>query len=254
MSDSNISLNDPWFNLKAFTSARIALGRAGGSLRTDDWLDFKLAHAKARDAVHHEFDSDALVKKLMPINGAVLLLESQVKDRSRYLTRPDLGRCLDAGSQQLLRNNVASYEVVFIVSDGLSAMAADKHAKAVLALLLPRLIGLNWRIAPLLVARFGRVAVEDEIGALIGAKMAVILIGERPGLGSPDSLGAYVVHKPQIGNTDANRNCVSNIRPAGLSYEKAADTLLYLLTEAKRMQLSGIGLKDERVFTDDLLA
>jgi len=237
---------DPWSYLKDFTSARIALGRTGGSLLTDDWLDFKLAHAKARDAVHYEFDSAGLVEELGGITEAVLLLESQVKNRADYLRRPDLGRCLDKASKELLQQHDRPADVVFIVSDGLSALAVHSHVKELLSILVPKIEQEKWSISPIVIVRFARVAIEDEIGALLTAKMAVILIGERPGLGSPDSLGAYLVHNPAVGNTDANRNCVSNIRPAGLTYEKAAETIFHLLIEAKQQQLSGVLLKDNR--------
>ena len=246
MAKKTVSTIDPWSNLKQYTSARIALGRAGGSLTTAEWLDFKLAHAKARDAVHCEFDSDVLVNELQNLNKKVLLVNSQVKNRAEYLQRPDLGRRLSAESVSILEKEKQPSDLVFIVSDGLSATAIHDHATNLLKILLPRLCEMSWAIAPLVIARFGRVGLEDDIGALIGAKIAVILIGERPGLSSPDSLGAYLVYNPKSGNTDADRNCVSNIRPAGLDYEKAADTLFYLLEQARQRKLSGVKLKDNR--------
>lgn len=237
---------DPWSDLRQFTTARIAIGRAGGSLTTAEWLDFKLAHAKARDAVHCEFKPDLLVKDLQGLSNSVLTLESQAKSRAEYLQRPDLGRCLDAASITKVKNQNLSADIVFIVSDGLSATAVHAHAANLLKRLLPRLQSASWSIAPLVIARFGRVALEDEIGALIKAKIAVILIGERPGLSSPDSLGVYLVYGPKKGNTDADRNCISNIRPEGLGYEKAADTIVYLLDQARQRKLSGVQLKDNR--------
>ena len=246
MAEKDIIAIDPWGDLKEYTSARIALGRAGGSLKTNDWLDFKLAHAKARDAVHCDFDAETLVNELQAEHESVLLLRSRVKNRAEFLKRPDLGRRLDESSKSMLLANARATDLVFIISDGLSATAVHSHASRLLSLLTPKLLKAGWSTAPIIVVRFGRVAIEDEIGALLAVKTALILIGERPGLGSPDSLGAYLVHKPKLGNTDANRNCVSNIRPAGLDYEAAADTIFYLLSEAKKRQLSGVELKDER--------
>lgn len=251
MTNKKPSIIDTWGSLKQFTTARIALGRAGGSLRTSDWLDFKLAHAKARDAVHCEFDVDALINALSKINQTALLVSSGAKDRVEFLKRPDLGRCLKNASKRLLSESTEkNADLVIVVSDGLSAMAIHAHVVNLLSQLLPKLLYAEWSMLPIVVVRYGRVAIEDEIGAVLGAQMALILIGERPGLGAPDSLGAYLVHSPKIGNTDANRNCVSNIRPAGLSYQKAADTLFYLLSEMKRRQTSGVELKDERCLFD----
>jgi ethanolamine ammonia-lyase small subunit len=241
-----LSSFDPWAYLKQYTTARIALGRAGGSLKTDDWLAFKLAHAKARDAVHQEFDSEGLARELEQDYEMVLSVASQIKERATFLKRPDLGRCLDERSKNLLKQNTKPSDIVFIVSDGLSATAVHAHAKNMLAQLLPKISAVGWSLAPIVVARFARVALEDEVGALLGAKMAVIIIGERPGLSSPHSMGAYIVHNPRVGNTDADRNCVSNIRAGGLSYTDAADTIFYLLEKARHLQLSGVRLKDNR--------
>ena len=252
MVKKDLSTTDAWSELKQHTSARIALGRAGGSLTTAEWLAFKLAHAKARDAVHCEFDCDALTEQMQCLKYKALLVQSQIKNRALYLQRPDLGRYLDAQSIPLLQAEKKPYDVVFIISDGLSATAIHAHAVKLLQLLLPRLNTASWSIAPLVIVRFGRVALQDPIGEHIGAKIAVILIGERPGLSSPDSLGAYLVYKPKHGNTDANRNCVSNIRPAGLDYDKAADTIAYLLEQARQRKISGIELKDERRVLEDL--
>ena len=243
---------DPWGDLKKYTLARIALGRAGGSLSTREWLDFKLAHAKARDAVHCEFNSEKLLADLKVFGYEIRVVGSQVSNRTTYLQRPDLGRRLNKESVAIIKAERVKTDLVFIISDGLSATAVHAHAANLLKLLLPKFNPLFWTIAPLIIARFGRVALEDEIGALIGAKTAVILIGERPGLGSPDSLGAYIVYNPRRGNTDADRNCVSNIRSAGLDYSQAADTLFYLLDQAKRRKLSGIKLKDDRKILEKL--
>jgi len=239
---------DHWQSLRRATSARIALGRAGGSLPTQAWLDFKSAHAAARDAVHYEFDAGQLASEIGAIGSPVVIVDTVASDRRTYLSRPDLGRRLDEPSRYLLQQMQTSGEndLVIIVCDGLSALAVHRQSCQLLQALLPKLKADGWRIAPIVVARFGRVALEDEVGQLLGAQLALMLIGERPGLGSPDSLGAYVVYMPKPGNTDACRNCVSNIRPEGLPIEAAAETLRYLLVEARRRRLSGVQLKDQR--------
>ena len=243
---------DPWGDLKKYTSARIALGRAGGSLSTREWLDFKLAHAKARDAVHCEFNSEKLLADLKVFGYEIRVVGSQVSNRTIFLQRPDLGRRLNKASVAIIEAEKGEADLVFIISDGLSATAVHRNTANLLKQLLPKLNPSSWTIAPLIIAHFGRVALEDEIGALIGAKIAVMLIGERPGLGSPDSLGAYIVYNPRLSNTDANRNCVSNIRSAGLDFRRAADTLFYLLDQAKRRKLSGVKLKDDRKILEKL--
>ncbi len=237
---------DPWDKLKQYTSARIALGRSGSSIPTSEWLTFKLSHARARDAVHVAFDVDAIKSGIESLGMEVLIVESQACDRGSYLKRPDLGRRLSRASEEILSARADDYDLVIIVSDGLSALAVHSQTLPLLGALLPRLNREQWRLAPVVVARFGRVALQDQIGSLLNARMALILLGERPGLGSPDSLGAYLVFSPRPGNTDANRNCVSNIRGGGLQPTAAANTLHYLLSEARRRQISGIALKDER--------
>jgi len=240
---------DAWSELRGVTQARIALGRAGGSLPTHAWLEFKAAHAAARDAVHNAFDAQKLAAQIAALGVETLIVDSAAGDRTTYLQRPDLGRRLDEPSQQRLPNlarPLSQPDLVIIVSDGLSALAVHRQAMPLLAELLPTLSTNGWRLAPIVVARFGRVALQDPIGELLGAQLALMLIGERPGLGSPDSLGAYMVYQPKAGNSDAQRNCVSNIRPEGLPITAAADTLRYLLTEARRRKLSGVQLKDER--------
>ena len=242
---------DPWSQLRAGTSARIALGRAGGSLPTHEWLDFKAAHAAARDAVHNVFEADQLAGEIAKLGVQTLVVSSAAPDRATFLQRPDLGRRLDEPSQQLLEAFVPPpdrADLAIVVSDGLSALAVHTQATPLLAELLPKLRNDGWRLAPIVVARFGRVALQDQVGSLLGAQLSLMLIGERPGLGSPDSLGAYLVYAPKPGNTDAQRNCVSNIRPEGLppAAAAAADTLHYLLNEARQRQLSGVQLKDQR--------
>jgi ethanolamine ammonia-lyase small subunit len=219
-------------------------------LPTSAWLEFKSAHAAARDAVHYPFDAEKIAVELGALGVEVIVVDSAAGDRLTFLQRPDLGRRLADRSRFALQESTtradAALELAIVVSDGLSALAVHTHAPSVLALLLPRLRADGWKIAPIVVARFGRVALQDEIGHVLCAQLALTLIGERPGLVSPDSLGAYLVYAPRPGNTDANRNCVSNVRPEGLPYEVAADTLHYLLTESRRRRVSGVGLKDER--------
>lgn len=231
----------PWERLKAYTDARIALGRAGTSLPTAELLRFGQAHALARDAVHAGADFTALGK------GETIQVRSQAAHRSEYLRRPDLGRRLHPDSASLLRSlrSTPPPEVLVMVSDGLSAVAATSHAPAVMATLLPGLHNLGLNVAPLILATQARVALADEAAELLGARLAIHLIGERPGLSSPDSLGAYLTYAPKQGTLDSARNCISNIRPAGLEPALAAGKLLYLTSEALRRQLSGVDLKDE---------
>jgi ethanolamine ammonia-lyase small subunit len=237
---------DPWSRLRRHTSARIALGRAGASLPTAEVLQFALAHAAARDAVHSELEVDRLERGLQPLNLPILRLQSRAADRQTYLQRPDLGRALDDASLLRLSNAPRPSDVALIVADGLSAVAAQEQAPMVLERMVPKLRDARLTIAPLCLVRFGRVAIQDEIGAALGTKAAVILIGERPGLGSADSLGAYLVFDPKPGRTDADRNCVSNIRPEGLHPHVAAETVAWLLLESLRRRISGVELKDER--------
>ncbi|MGA3011531.1 MAG: ethanolamine ammonia-lyase subunit EutC [Terracidiphilus sp.] len=227
--------------LRALTPARVGLGRTGASLQTCDLLDFQRAHAQARDAVHARLDASSLAANLAAITGQdVLVLHSTATDRTTYLQRPDLGRQLDETSRAKLL--IGNWELALILADGLSAIAVERHAPPLLQELLPRLEG--WRLAPIAVVEQGRVAIGDEIGAALGAQLSVVLIGERPGLSSPDSLGAYITWNPGPGRTNAERNCISNIRIGGLSYITAATQLSYYLTEARRRQLTGISLKD----------
>ncbi|MGH8550979.1 MAG: ethanolamine ammonia-lyase subunit EutC [Methylococcales bacterium] len=241
---------DAWEYLKQYTSARIAIGRSGGSLPTSEWLRFKLDHARARDAVHLDFDALDLAERVRAAGAETLVIKTLASDRMTYLQRPDLGRRLNDESKMHLNRLSGDYDLVLVVSDGLSSMAVERHALPLLEVLLPKLHSLQWKLAPTVIAPFARVALEDEIGALLNAQIALILLGERPGLGSPDSLGAYLVFNPRCGNTDARRNCVSNIRPEGLDYRAAADTLEYLLVRARIGRLSGVLLKDDRKVSD----
>lgn len=241
----------PWAQLRRFTAARIALGRSGGSQTTPAQLAFNLDHALARDAVHAAFDTAALAAELRALPGAppVLTLTTAAPDRATFLRRPDLGRQLSPESRAQLSVPGTQLspgpDLAIIVSDGLSALAAHRQAPALLAEFLPRWRDAGYTLAPLCVVRHARVSLLDEIGVALRARLAVILLGERPGLGTPDSLGAYLEYAPQPGRTNAERNCLSNIRPAGLSHKAAAEKLATLLGAALRLQLSGIGLKED---------
>lgn len=236
---------NPWHQLRQFTQARIALGRTGASLPTQALLDFGLAHAQARDAVHTEFDQAALLEQLHVAGWPTLNVHSAATDRYHYLRRPDLGRSLNDESRTRLQalQLPERPELLFIVADGLSSVAPLRHAAPLLQALQPGLA--NWRVGPVVVAEQARVALGDEIGALLGAQLVVMLIGERPGLSSPDSLGLYLTYAPRVGRTDAERNCISNVRMEGLSYAAAAHKLLYLMNGARQLQLSGVALKDD---------
>ena len=240
---------NPWLELRRLTPARIALGRTGTSLPTRAQLDFQFAHAQARDAVHLPFDHAGLSAQLRERGRDSLLLHSAATDRNSYLQRPDLGRKLSDTSAQALREhaqaNPGGVDVAIVVADGLSALAVHRHTLPFLTRLEELMSTDGWSLAPVVLVEQGRVAIGDEIGQLLGAKMVVMLIGERPGLSSPDSLGVYFTYNPKVGLTDAYRNCISNVRLEGLSYGMAAHRLLYLMREACRRQLSGVNLKDE---------
>jgi ethanolamine ammonia-lyase small subunit len=231
--------------LSDFTPARVALGRAGHALPTAAHLAFQAAHAQARDAVHLPLDVPSLILDLRPLFPHLLAVSSAAPSRDVYLRRPDLGRRLAPASESLLASHHGPFDAAFIVADGLSALAVHRHARGLLDALLARLPLDAWRLAPLVVATQARVALGDPIASLLGASLAVVLIGERPGLSSPDSLGVYLTWNPAPGRTDAERNCISNIRAEGLSYPAAAHKLLFLMTESRRRKLSGVPLKEE---------
>jgi len=237
-----------WQRFTSVTRARIALGRAGDALPTQRLLDFAYAHARARDAVAARVDFAAIATALAPM--ASVRVRSAAADRPTYLRRPDLGRRL--GEQPGDSLPTGPFDAVFVIADGLSASAVQAHAAPLLEALLPRLSG--WKIGPAVLAEQARVALGDEIGAAMGAAQVVVLIGERPGLSVPNSLGAYLTHAPQIGRRDSQRNCISNIHADGLSYAAAAGMLAWLMNEARRLQLSGVGLKENAagVATRDL--
>lgn len=236
---------DPWTALREFTRARIALGRTGASQPTEALLSFTRAHALARDAVHEPLPAEAIAQSLRDVGLGAIHARSRAADRPEYLRRPDLGRRLDDASRdRLLRIRAdAPVDAVFVVADGLSAFAASRHAVPLLCAVRPLLPGWSW--GPVIVAEQSRVALGDEIGECLGARLVAMLIGERPGLSSPDSLGVYLTWSPHVGCVDAQRNCISNIRPEGLPVEAAAHKLALLAQGAKRLGASGIALKDD---------
>ena len=249
MDKKPVDSQNPWLNLRNLTPARIALGRTGTSLPTSAQLDFQFAHAQARDAVHLAFDHQGIRAQLDERGRESLLLHSAASDRNSYLQRPDLGRRLDDASAQILDAYAAAHpggvDLAIVVADGLSALAVHRHTLPFLARLEEQITAEGWSVSPIVLLEQGRVAVADEVAERLGAKMSVILIGERPGLSSPDSLGLYFTYAPKVGLNDAYRNCISNVRLEGLSYGMAAHRLIYLMREACRRQLSGVNLKDE---------
>jgi ethanolamine ammonia-lyase small subunit len=216
-------------------------------LATKPLLDFRLAHARARDAVHAPLDEKRIVSDLeaLELGTSIATVSSAVARRSDYLVRPDLGRRLSPAAEAALAPHRGTYDIAFVLTDGLSAPAVQAHAAPVLGLTVPLLIEDGWRVAPLVVVRHGRVAIGDAVANMLNAAIAAVLIGERPGLSAPDSMGAYLTFAPGAQTTDADRNCISNIRPDGIPYGDAAFKLGYLLREMRRRQLSGYTLKDD---------
>ncbi|MBM3562537.1 MAG: ethanolamine ammonia-lyase subunit EutC [Alphaproteobacteria bacterium] len=245
MADRRPAPLDIFSKLRSATPARIFLPRAGTGLTTRATLDFQLAHAEARDAVEERLDVEALDEELSSRGLAAVRVRSAARDRRGFLLRPDLGRRLDDESRARLKSAAGDYDIAFIIAEGLSARAIARHAIPVLDRALASLDPASWKIAPIILAEQGRVALGDDIGETLGARLAAVLIGERPGLSSPDSLGVYLTYAPRIGRTDAERNCLSNIRPQGLAYDEATRKLLYLCNEARRRRLTGVALKDE---------
>lgn len=231
--------------LRDFTSARVSLGRVGNSMPTEAVLDFRLAHARARDAVHSPLDVRSLRAELAESGMDSIPVRSEAQNRTEYLRRPDLGRRLNAANHESIAAHAGEFEIVPVIADGLSATAAHRHAVPVLALAMCEWYAADFRVAPVIVAEGARVAIGDEIGEALGAKLSVVFIGERPGLSSPDSLGIYLTWQPRRGRSDAERNCISNVRPEGLSYEAATGLLVFLCRESLRRGLSGTGLKGE---------
>ena len=239
---------DPWTQLKKFTQARIALGRVGSSLPTKEVLEFGLAHAMARDAVHLALDVDTLDAGIQSQGFNTIQVHSRAPDRASYLLRPDWGRSLDENSLSILgdykKQLVEQVDFLIVVGDGLSSLAVSRHVQPMLEEL-RNALPVEWNLGPVVIASQARVAISDEIGQALGARMVAILIGERPGLSSPDSLGLYLTYSPKCGGSDADRNCISNVRPEGLHYAAAAKKLVWLAKEALRLKVSGVALKDE---------
>lgn len=235
-----------WTELRRLTAARIGLPRTGASLATGPLLDFQLAHARARDAVHERLDEARLAVDLAGLGGPIATVASAAEDdRQRYLMRPDLGRRLTPDAEAMLAPYANGYDLVFVVTAGLSARAVQLHAQPVLASVLPALRADNWRIAPVVIVRYGRVAVGDAVATALNANCVAVLIGERPGLTAPDSMGAYLSWQPNPHSTDADRNCISNIRPQGIAYRDAAFKLERMLRVMRSRRLSGVQLKDD---------
>jgi len=247
MTDSGMERVTP--DLRSLTAARVSLPMSGHSLATSEVLEFQLAHAQARDAVHAALDAKEFARRLrneLPVlqkqGVEVLTLRSRAVDRASYLRNPQMGRSLHAGSAAALKSTEC--DLVISIADGLSALAVERNAIPLLAVLLPRLAEAEWTLGPVTVVQQGRVGICDAIGEKLGARCSLMLIGERPGLSAADSMGAYLTWQPRPGRTDADRNCVSNIRSGGLNVEAAAERLMWLMNTARAMKLTGVALKE----------
>ena len=241
-----MSTNDAWQALRGFTEARIGLGRTGSALPTGEVLKFSMAHARARDAVTTHLDWAPIEESLAGLGLAWVRIESAAEERDTYLRRPDLGRRLSAHSRQtLVELGGAKPDLLILVGDGLSSTGVAANAVPLITAFLPLARGSGWSLAPVLLANQARVALGDDAGEMLGARAVAVLIGERPGLTSPDSLGAYLTWAPKVGRKDAGRNCISNIRRGGLSADEAAFKMHWLLRQAFRRELTGVELKDE---------
>lgn len=243
---NQLPTNDPWQDLKRFTKARIALGRVGCSLPTNEVLNFGLSHAMARDAVHIPLNVEDLDAGIRSLGFSTLQVHSKAANRHTYLLRPDFGRSLNDESKAHLHLHKSPDNIDFmiVVGDGLSSLAIQRHAVPLLADI-QKCIPESWNVGPVAIVGQARVAIADEIGEIMGASMVAILIGERPGLSSPDSLGIYLTYAPKVGRNDAERNCVSNVRPEGLKYAPAAMKLMWLAKNAMELKTTGVTLKDE---------
>jgi len=238
--------SDAWSALRPLTAARIGLARSGASLATAPLLDFRLAHARARDAVNAAFDPDKIGAAIGETGLPVIVGDSAAPDKRSYLMRPDRGRTLspDTEAALLAQHRSDGFDLAFIVSDGLSALAVETHAAPLLTRVVPKLRAASLSIAPVAILRHGRVAIGDRVATALGARCAIVLIGERPGLSAPDSMGAYLTWMPGARTTDADRNCISNIRPEGIGYDDAARKVIHLVVAIRTARLSGVALKD----------
>lgn len=254
MSDETGATERPISRLQRFTSARVVLGRVGDSLPTREHLRFQLDHARARDAVYSVLETARLRSELKAHGFPVVAVRSAAADRRTYLQRPDLGRQLDEDSQERLATMAGGYDALFVVADGLSASAVNRNALPLIVRSAAYLAESRLRLGPVIVAEQGRVALGDPCAQLLGADLVIVLIGERPGLSSPESMGVYLTWRPHPGTTDADRNCISNVRAGGLRCEEASARLLYLVAEARRRRLSGVALKEAAQRTADLEA
>jgi ethanolamine ammonia-lyase small subunit len=239
-----------WDLLRKFTQARIGIGRAGHAMPTSEHLKFQMDHARARDAVHWSWDVEDFSKRLKKLKIPTVTVKTSVQNRREYLTRPDLGRSLDPSEQKRLKSAVLKsknkFDIAIIVTNGLSSAAIENHGLPYVKRLWKELKDAGFKVSPIFLVENGRVALSDSIGASVRADMTLMVLGERPGLSSFDSLAMYLTYNPRIGNTDAQRNCISNIRPPdGLNYEAAVKKTLFLVTESLRRKLSGVGLKEE---------
>lgn len=242
----NLQETDCWEALRQFTDARIALGRTGCSVLTKDNLEFRLAHARARDSIHMPFESRRVAEELHKLNLQTIEVESSAPDRATFITRPDLGRRLSTQSRARLKSmHYPGCDVLLVIADGLSSKAVHKQAVPLTAALLPYLKALKLSLGPIVLAHQSRVALGDDIAGIMNAGLVAILIGERPGLSSPDSLSVYMTYKPYFGRLESERNCISNIRPEGLNYGPAAFKLAWLIDNAFQRRKSGTALKDE---------
>lgn len=236
---------DSWNSLRRFTNARIALGRTGSSIPLKESLDFKLAHAHARDAVFSILDVEKIASELSAMKMQSVLVQSKAVNREQYLKRPDLGRQVNQNSLDALGQAVPGADISIVIADGLSAQALNNNVGGLLEVLIPALTRASFTIAPICIATQARVALGDEIGELLKCRLVIVLIGERPGLSSVNSIGVYLTYAPRHGTTDESRNCISNIHPSGLCFEMATEKVMYLVREAMRLKISGIKLKDE---------
>ncbi|WP_417878036.1 ethanolamine ammonia-lyase subunit EutC [Vibrio sp.] len=262
---AKVVTRNPWDKLREFTSARIALGRSGNSVPTDELLSFQLDHAQAMDAVHCTLNVDSLVAQLSDSYSILkqtlelpVVVTSKVTDRFMYLQRPDLGRQLDEASwnklEAISKEHNTELDLAIVIADGLSSVAIQNHALPVISRLVSLMSGdeeHQWNLAPIAVVKQGRVAVGDDVGECFNAKAVLVLIGERPGLTSPDSMGMYLTWGAKRGSKDSDRNCISNVRPQGLNYDDACQRAFYLLKEARRLQLSGVNLKDRSAIDEE---